>query len=87
MGLFGKFFGAPAEDGSDRPRSDNGAEVIAEPMALVECDTCLNMVSVDSLENGECEECANLEYSGPKYCCGAIYEDGEDTCRSCGEPL
>lgn len=22
-----------------------------------------------------------------KYCCGMIYEDGEDTCMSCGEPL
>jgi len=24
---------------------------------------------------------------GTKYCCGMIYEDGESTCRSCGEPL
>lgn len=23
----------------------------------------------------------------PKYCCGLIYEDGEDTCASCGESL
>lgn len=22
-----------------------------------------------------------------KYCCGMIYEDGEVTCTSCGEPL
>jgi len=22
-----------------------------------------------------------------KYCCGAIYEDGETRCASCGEPL
>ena len=22
-----------------------------------------------------------------KYCCGQIYEEGEDTCMSCGEPL
>ncbi|WP_181793215.1 hypothetical protein [Streptomyces sp. WELS2] len=22
-----------------------------------------------------------------RYCCGMIYEDGESTCRSCGEPL
>lgn len=22
-----------------------------------------------------------------KYCCGAIYEDGETACRSCGEAL
>ncbi|MEU3954940.1 hypothetical protein ACIG54_17825 [Streptomyces achromogenes] len=24
---------------------------------------------------------------GPQYCCGMIYEDGESTCLSCGEPL
>ncbi len=22
-----------------------------------------------------------------RYCCGMIYEDGESTCGSCGEPL
>jgi hypothetical protein len=22
-----------------------------------------------------------------QYCCGVIYEDGEDTCMSCGDPL
>ena len=24
---------------------------------------------------------------GPKYCCGMMYEDGEEKCRSCGEPI
>lgn len=23
----------------------------------------------------------------PRYCCGIVYEDGETTCRSCGDPL
>lgn len=32
------------------------------------------------------EECFGLS-DCPTYCCGMIYEDGEDTCRSCGEPL
>lgn len=27
------------------------------------------------------------EDTGPKYCCGAIHEDGETECASCGEPL
>lgn len=30
--------------------------------------------------------CSELR-GGPSYCCGLIYEDGEDTCVSCGEPL
>lgn len=25
--------------------------------------------------------------AGVSYCCGQIYEDGESTCMSCGEPL
>ena len=38
------------------------------------------------LDDGMCQSCS--ENSGAaKYCCGAIYEDDEDTCRSCGEPL
>lgn len=24
---------------------------------------------------------------GTSYCCGIMYDRGEDTCRSCGEPL
>ncbi|WP_153302828.1 hypothetical protein [Aeromicrobium choanae] len=24
---------------------------------------------------------------GTSYCCGMMYDRGEDTCRSCGEPL
>ena len=33
------------------------------------------------------EYCFQFGANGPKYCCGMIYEDGESTCRSCGEPL
>lgn len=32
------------------------------------------------------EACFEVQ-GGPKYCCGAMYDNGEDTCRSCGEPL
>jgi hypothetical protein len=51
------------------------------------CDCCGSEVDENEVENGQCEECNNSEYSGTKYCCGAIYEEGEDTCASCGEPL
>ena len=33
-----------------------------------------------------CLACFELGGS-PTYCCGAIYEGGEDVCASCGEPL
>lgn len=31
--------------------------------------------------------CTNCADGFPTYCCGGIYEQGEDTCASCGEPL
>lgn len=33
-----------------------------------------------------CEE-DEASDSYARYCCGMIYEHGEDTCFSCGEPL
>ena len=56
-------------------------------MATMTCDSCGSEVDENEVEGGQCEECRNSEYSGTTYCCGAIYEDGEDTCASCGEPL
>ena len=38
--------------------------------------------------NGQQWHEACFEVSGgPTYCCGMIYEEGEATCLSCGEPL
>lgn len=37
-------------------------------------------------ESQTCNACREVS-GGPVYCCGMIYEDGEDTCRSCGDPL
>ena len=51
------------------------------------CDSCGAEVDEDEIEGGECEDCYNSDYSGSSYCCGVIYEEGEDTCMSCGEPL
>ncbi len=38
-------------------------------------------------ESKICMACFEVGGSSSTYCCGAIYEDGEDTCGSCGEPL
>jgi hypothetical protein len=58
-------------------------------MTLI-CTSCDE--EVDELnwhdEDELCTPC--FEVSGDstaKYCCGSIYEEGEDTCKSCGEPL
>lgn len=51
------------------------------------CDSCGNGVDDNEMESGMCKECYDSDYTGPTYCCGFIYEDGEDTCRSCGESL
>jgi len=51
------------------------------------CDCCGDEVDENEMQEGQCEECYNSDDAAAKYCCGAIYEDGEDTCQSCGEPL
>lgn len=54
------------------------------------CYACGRLVSDDAYECPTCgsDDITSLDdYSGPKYCCGIIYEEGEDTCFSCGEPL
>ena len=51
------------------------------------CDSCGDDVDEEDMEEGQCEDCRSAEYTGPKYCCGVMYEDGEDTCMSCGEWL
>lgn len=33
-----------------------------------------------------CKPCFEVGGSSD-YCCGVIYDDGETSCRSCGEPL
>ena len=39
-------------------------------------------------EEEQCTSCWECSGDGmPKYCCGNIYERGEDTCSSCGDPL
>lgn len=37
-------------------------------------------------EEDMCNSCS-ANSTSPRYCCGGIYEEGEDTCPSCGEPL
>lgn len=32
------------------------------------------------------ESCFEVS-DGPSYCCGIMYDSGEDICRSCGDPL
>ncbi|MFP3991033.1 hypothetical protein U9R90_26905 [Streptomyces sp. E11-3] len=34
-----------------------------------------------------CDWSDDRTHGDAKYCCGMIYEDGESTCRSCGEPV
>ena len=76
MGLLSRLFSGSASD-------DDGA---SGAVATLTCESCGCDVDEEDMQEGQCDECYS-EYTGAKYCCGAIYEDGEDTCRSCGEPL
>jgi hypothetical protein len=63
-------------------------------MTLI-CTSCDEVVEdeadwVDFNGVGYCNDCFEngaSDGSGTKYCCGVIYEDGEDHCMSCGDPL
>ncbi len=78
MSFFSRLFSG-ADDSNDAPPIEAKTTLI--------CDCCGCEVDESDMEEGQCPECYASEYTGPKYCCGMIYEDGEDTCASCGEPL
>ena len=78
MGLFSRLFGG-SDDSAD-------ADTSGVDTALT-CDCCGCEVDDGDMQEGQCPECYNSEYTGPKYCCGMMYDEGEDTCASCGEPL
>lgn len=77
MGFLSGLFGG---SGDDTETSDGGGD------ATPTCDVCGRGANESELSWGQCEDCAS-DFSGPRYCCGAIYEDGEETCASCGESL
>lgn len=53
------------------------------------CKGCDEPIKDDHMDfNGQDWHRACFEVSGgSSYCCGIMYDDGEDTCRSCGDPL
>jgi len=52
------------------------------------CPGCGEPVTEDFEFNGQQWHESCFEVSGSAtYCCGVMYEDGEATCLSCGEPL
>lgn len=60
-------------------------------MATLLCEGCEEPIETDDSHidfNGEDWHEACFEVSGgATYCCGMMYDDGEATCHSCGEPL
>ena len=48
----------------------------------VECGETFDEGDLD--EGRRCEDCSEIF---PDYCCGVMYENGEEVCGSCGEPL
>lgn len=55
--------------------------------ATLTCDACgCEIADENDMQEGMCEKCFS-DWSPASYCCGMIYEDGEDTCASCGESL
>lgn len=57
-------------------------------MKLV-CSSCEEEVEDEADWHDDDQMCNACREVGDaaQYCCGVIYEDGEDTCMSCGDPL
>jgi hypothetical protein len=53
------------------------------------CTVCDEVVENEADWHDESELCNScFEVSGGSmYCCGIMYDNGEDTCSSCGDPL
>jgi rRNA maturation endonuclease Nob1 len=62
-------------------------DISSSPLTTLTCDSCGDDVDEEDMQEGQCEDCYSSDYTGAKYCCGMIYEEGEDTCNSCGESL
>lgn len=56
-------------------------------MARRICAGCEDPIEAGDSTVGNMHEACSEIGDGPKYCCGAMYDNGECTCRSCGEPL
>lgn len=79
MGILGRIFGGGSDD---REEGDT-----TEADTTHRCTCCGGALGEDPEAWGLCEECYEDAEPSARYCCGVIYEDGEDTCMSCGEPL
>ncbi|TWP32585.1 LIM domain-containing protein [Leekyejoonella antrihumi] len=82
------------DDGAPRRRlllSDDVAGLLGLTMTTLICEGCDEPIEDGDIHldfNGEDWHEACFEVGGgPSYCCGIIYHSGEDTCRSCGDPL
>ncbi len=80
MGLFDNLFRRSTGTPDEAPAEDVDYSRI--------CGVCgVTVDDASELEDDMCSDCADEEYTGPKYCCGQIYEEGEWVCASCGEDL
>lgn len=84
MGFFDKALGALAGIGGG---SEAGSSISGDDAETATCPFCGSDKDADDISvDFGCEDCPE-PYSGPKYCCGGIYEQGETVCASCGDPL
>ncbi|MEU2315092.1 hypothetical protein [Streptomyces albidoflavus] len=60
-------------------------------MSTYICTTCdtdfSSQQGLTTHQDDGCEWDDDETSTGPTYCCGMIYEEGESICHSCGEPV
>ncbi|MDK7134354.1 hypothetical protein [Corynebacterium sp. UMB4614] len=99
MGIFGRLFGSEDEEVRDDSATDAAYEEETEICGV--CGAVgdrSDLYDIDGFQidgrpdpvNVVCHDCYvenDLDSGYPSYCCGMIYEDGEEYCASCGDPL
>ena len=99
MGIFSRLFGSKDEEVRDDLVADAAYE--EEPEICAICGAGADrgdLYDIDGFQTDGrpdpvtvvCHNCYvenDLDSGYPSYCCGMIYEDGEDYCASCGDPL
>lgn len=99
MGIFGRLFGSKDEEARDDSATDAAYEEETEICGVCGArGDRSDLYDVDGFQidgrpapvNVVCHDCYvenDLDSGYPSYCCGMIYEDGEEYCASCGDPL
>lgn len=99
MGIFSRLFASKDEEVRDEAAADAAYEEETEICEVCGAGgDRSDLYDIDGFQIDGCPDPVNvicydcyvehgLDSGYPSYCCGMMYEDGEEYCASCGDPL